>query len=234
MMGSNHDIQRSNIFMGLPGRLVALEGPDGSGKTTAKDFIADLLKERGYDVVLTREPGGTPIAEKIRSLLLSVEDGYGERMLPGTEAALFAAARHQHIFNLIIPAMVQGKIVITDRFFFSSYAYQGFGRNQMSLVSTLHDVLNRNAMPDNVLYFDVSQEISKARLLARGNGLDRLDAEEDAFKERVNEGYRSAYDVLMSDVSIFKVDAEKPLENVFGQLTVWADIYFPSKGGENA
>jgi dTMP kinase len=164
---------------------VTFEGIEGSGKSTAIAVLASLLRERGSPVLVTREPGGTPLGDAVRSIFLDSL----VRIDPLTEAFLINAARAQHITQVIGPALKEAQLVLCDRFFDSTIAYQGFGRG-LDVDMLLHhcqDATQRIA-PDLTFVLDVSPEVSAERVAARGHG-DRLDREGIAFHERVREGY---------------------------------------------
>ncbi len=170
----------------MTGRLIAIEGGEGTGKSTQAALLADRLRARGHEVVLTREPGGTPGAEAIRALLLSGETG---RWSGVTEALLLNAARADHVERLIRPAMAEGKWVVTDRFVDSTYSYQGSGKGVRSGdLRTLHDIACGGLMPDRVIVLDAPIAEALARAKARGDG-NRFEDEDLAFHERVRLGY---------------------------------------------
>lgn len=157
------------------GLFVALEGNDGAGKTTAAQALLKRLKKDGFDVVLSREPGGPVISEQIRSILL---DPANKAMNPKTEALLYAASRTQHFYEVIQPALNEGKIVLCDRFLDSSIAYQGYGRNLgQNAIEEINDFGLNHQRPDLTLFFKVPLSISQKRMEKRGS-LDRLDAED--------------------------------------------------------
>ena len=166
------------------GRFIALEGGEGAGKSTQARLLADTLRQRGEEVVVTREPGGTPGAEAIRSLLLSTE---GEGWGPRAEALLFAAARSDHVERLIRPALSRGAWVICDRFVDSSRAYQG-GAGGLSDddVLALHRIGSEGFLPDVTLLIDVSPKVAAARLAARdGDRPDRIGGRGAEYHARV-------------------------------------------------
>jgi dTMP kinase len=209
---------------------LAVEGPDGSGKTTMLDWMYERLKKKGYDVVKTREPGGTPLGEEIRNLILNREQH------PRCEMLLFAAARAQHVEEKIKPALAEGKIVLCDRFSMSSYAYQQVARNLGPSVTMLDDFARAGAWPDFVAYFDVDVEEGIRRLNARAeaNGKsDRIDLEGIEFKKRVNEGFKQAYDEKLFK-NVYKVDANMSPLFVELQLSQWLEWdVLPCHTGEN-
>ena len=166
------------------GRFIALEGGEGAGKSTQARLLADALRARGLEVVLTREPGGTAGAEAIRGLLLSTE---GEGWGPRAEALLFAAARSDHVEKLIRPALARGAWVICDRFVDSSRAYQGGGGGLTDAdLMALHRVGSDGLLPDLTVLIEVSPHLASARLALRdGDAPDRIGGREAAYHARV-------------------------------------------------
>jgi dTMP kinase len=167
-----------------PGRFIALEGGEGAGKSTQARLLADSLRERGIEVVLTREPGGTPGAEAIRAMLLGVD---GEGWGPRAEALLFAAARSDHVEQRIRPALARGKWVICDRYVDSSRAYQGGGGGLSDAdILDLHRIGSGGLLPDVTLLVEVSPDVAAARLALRdADGADRIGGREAAYHARV-------------------------------------------------
>lgn len=176
--------------MSAPGRFIALEGGEGAGKSTQAHLLADSLRARGLDVVVTREPGGTPGAEAIRSLLLSTA---GEGWLPRAEALLFAAARSDHVERLIVPAIRAGAWVVCDRFVDSSRAYQGGGGGLSDVdLLDLHRIGSGGLLPDLTLLVSVSPEEAAARLSRRdGDEADRIGGRPAAFHARVGAAFQA-------------------------------------------
>ncbi|MET0655610.1 MAG: dTMP kinase [Pseudoxanthomonas sp.] len=168
-------------------RLISLEGGEGAGKTSALIAIRDLLQSRGHEVVLTREPGGTPLAERIRELLLSPQEA---ALAPETELLLMFASRTQHVREVIRPALQRGAFVVSDRFTDSSYAYQADGRG---LDRSLVEELERKVVglkPGLTLLLDLDVREGRARANGRDLWPDRIESEQDDFFERVREGFR--------------------------------------------
>ena len=171
------------------GIFFTFEGMDGCGKSTQIEFLKEYLEEKGLPCLLTREPGGCPISEKIRALLLDVENC---EMGAHTEALLYGASRAQHIDQVILPALEAGKIVLCDRYLDSSLAYQGAGRGLgMEKVLEINQYAVRRCMPDVTFFFDVGAEDAKYRRRKR-EAEDRLEQEDDAFHCRVYEGFCQA------------------------------------------
>lgn len=170
----------------MTGCFITLEGPEGAGKSTNREFIAEHLRERGIDVLLTREPGGTPLAERIRELLLAPSD---EPMASDTELLLVFAARAQHLDQVIRPALARGAVVLCDRFTDATYAYQGGGRGlAMQRIEQLENFVQGELRPDLTLIFDLPVEIGLSRAAARGR-LDRFEQEGLGFFEAVRNAY---------------------------------------------
>lgn len=167
----------------MKGFFLTIEGVDGAGKSSHMERISTCFKAHRYDIVTTREPGGTPLAERLREILLS------QNMSLETELLLMFAARQEHINQLIKPALAAGRAVICDRFTDSSFAYQGGGR-QMShqKIQSLVDLVHPELEPDLTLLFDLPLEIARARML-RERQLDRFEQEQADFFERVRAAY---------------------------------------------
>lgn len=158
----------------------------GGGKSTNREYLAARLREQGIDVLLTREPGGTPLAERVRELLLAPSD---ETMASDTELLLVFAARAQHLAQVIVPALERGAVVLCDRFTDATYAYQGGGRGlDVARIAQLEDFVQGALRPDLTLVFDLPVEVGLARAAARGR-LDRFEQEGRAFFEAVRSTY---------------------------------------------
>ena len=167
---------------------ITLEGPEGSGKTTAVEAAVKKLEEMGYQIVRTREPGGTPISEQIRNVILDK----GNTAMDGrTEALLYAASRRQHLVEKVWPALKEGKIVICDRYLDSSLAYQGGARGLgVDEVLNINLFATENTWPDLTLLFDIKPEIGLARINANANReVNRLDLEKIEFHNKVRESF---------------------------------------------
>lgn len=193
----------------MSGLFITLEGPEGAGKSTNREYLAERLREHGVDVVLTREPGGTPLAERIRALLL---DPTAEPMATDTELLLVFAARAQHLAQVIRPALARGAVVLCDRFTDATYAYQGGGRGVSgSRIAQLESFVQGDLRPDLTLVFDLPVEVGLARAAARGR-LDRFEQEGRTFFEAVRQTYlhRAAREPVRYRV----VDAAQPLDQV--------------------
>lgn len=169
------------------GYLITLEGGEGAGKTTAAAMIRDWLMAKGREVVMTREPGGTPLAERIRAVLLDPEV---KAMSPTTELLLMFAARSENLDQLIRPALAKGQDVVCDRFTDASRAYQGAGRGLgLARVDLLAEIVHGDLSPDLTLLLDVPVGLGMERVGQRGDKLNRFELAEQAFFERVRQGY---------------------------------------------
>ncbi|MFC6322910.1 dTMP kinase [Companilactobacillus baiquanensis] len=196
----------------MSGIFISFEGSDGAGKTTALNSLLPLLKQKtDQEVVVSREPGGSPISEKIRKIILSVHD---QDMDDRTEALLYAAARRQHLIDVILPALDDGKVIISDRFVDSSIAYQGGGRQiGVKEVAEINDFAINGTMPDLTVYFDVSPEVGLARIRKDHEGaMDRLEQEKIDFHKRVHDTYQEL--IKANSDRIVTVNAEQEPEKV--------------------
>ncbi|AJE14868.1 dTMP kinase [Stutzerimonas balearica] len=193
----------------MSGLFITLEGPEGAGKSTNRDYLAALLREHGVDVVLTREPGGTPLAERIRELLLAPAD---EPMASDTELLLVFAARAQHLQQVVRPALARGAVVLCDRFTDATYAYQGGGRGvPAERIELLEDFVQGALRPDLTLVFDLPVEVGLARAAARGR-LDRFEQERLEFFEAVRSTYLQR--AAQAPERYRVLDAAQPLDAV--------------------
>ena len=167
---------------------ITLEGPEGSGKTTAVEAAVKALEAKGYQIVRTREPGGTPIAEQIRSVIL---DKANTNMDPRTEALLYAASRRQHLVEKVWPALKEGKIVICDRYLDSSLAYQGGARGLgVDNILNVNLFATENTFPDLTLLFDITPEEGLKRISANADReVNRLDLEKLEFHHKVRDTF---------------------------------------------
>ena len=167
---------------------ITLEGPEGSGKTTAVEAAVNKLIEMGYEIVRTREPGGTPISEEIRNVIL---DKNNTAMDPRTEALLYAASRRQHLVEKVWPALKEGKIVICDRYLDSSLAYQGGARGLgIEEVLNINLFATENTWPDLTLLFDITPEEGLKRIASNSNReVNRLDVESLDFHHKVRDSF---------------------------------------------
>jgi dTMP kinase len=204
-----------------PGKFLTFEGLDGCGKSTQMELLAEALRRDGLDVVTTREPGGTPTGEKIRSVIL---DSRTRSLAPMAELALMFAARAQHIAEIIRPALDAGRFVLCDRFTDSSEAYQGGGRQMGSeLVLTMHQVVCGDLMPDMTILMDSDAEASVARARRRNkanasDGVDenRFEKEKVEFFERVRAAYNKI--AVREPTRVFKVNARRAKDVVHPEI----------------
>ena len=190
---------------------ITFEGPDGAGKSTIIKLVHEKLLQDGFNIVLTREPGGTPIAEKIRDIIL---DNSNQALDARTEALLYAASRRQHLVEKIWPALKEGKIVLCDRFLDSSLAYQGGGRNLgVENVLNINLFATENTYPDLTLFFDVSPEVGLARVSKdKKRVADRLDNENENFHDKV---YKTFKEIIEQNKNrIVVIDASKSIDEV--------------------
>ncbi len=197
------------------GRFITLEGIDGAGKSTHAAWLHDALRARGHRVVATREPGGTPLGERLRDLLL------GEAMSHDTQALLLFAARKEHVEQVIRPALARGDWVLCDRFTDATYAYQcgGYGVDS-ARIEALESWVHGDVQPDLTLLFDVPPEVSRERLAKGerdGRVLDRFERERDTFFDSVRAGYLARAAQCPSRFRI--IAAARPLEAVRDDLT---------------
>ena len=207
-----------------PGKFLTIEGTEGVGKSTNLAFVRDWLQARGIEVVVTREPGGTPLAEEIRNLLLA------KRAEPVDEAAellLVFAARAQHLTQLIKPALARGAWVLSDRFTDATYAYQGGGRGlSRTVIAELEQLVQGQLRPDLTLILDIEVEQGLARARARGE-LDRFESETLAFFERVRAAYK--YRQMSAPARYALIDAVKPLVQVQADINACLERLLLSK-----
>lgn len=191
------------------GKFLTIEGTEGVGKSTNLAFVADWLRARGIEVIVTREPGGTPLAEEIRSLLLSKRD---EAFDETAELLLVFAARAQHLAQVIKPALARGAWVLSDRFTDATFAYQGGGRGlSKSTIELLEQLVQADLRPDLTLILDIDVELGLNRARQRGE-LDRFESEAIVFFERVRAAYRQRAESAPNRYAL--VDAGKTLEEV--------------------
>jgi len=189
---------------------ISFEGTEGVGKTTLIRRIFETLQAQGHDVVLTREPGGTPMAEQIRGLLLATD--HSESMSHDTELLLIYAARAQHLAHVIVPALEAGKTVLCDRFTDASFAYQCAGRGLSAEKLALLNTQFVSQMPDLTFWLDAPIELGMTRARARGE-LDRFEQEKAAFFEKVRTGYAQLYQQYPQRIK--RLDATQTAEQVF-------------------
>ena len=202
------------------GRLITLEGLEGVGKSTNMDFIQRKLQEAGIDVDVTREPGGTPLAEKIRDLVLDTAD---EPLPDLCELLLIFAARSAHLENRIRPALDHGRWVLCDRFTDATYAYQGGGRGlPLEIIASLEDLIQSGLRPDLTILLDTPVEIGLQRIRERG-GTDRFESQRPEFFQRAREVYLSR--AQQEPERYVVVDASRPLAQVQDDLAKVIELY---------
>jgi len=191
-------------------KFITFEGVDGAGKSTGLDWFADALRQRGIDLLVTREPGGTPLGEQLREILLN------QPMHIETEAMLMFAARREHVEKVIRPALQRGTWVISDRFSDASFAYQGGGRGvPLAKLEQLEQWVHGDLQPDLTLLFDIPIEVARQRL-SNNVSLDRFEQEKGEFFERVRQAYLAR--AAKSPQRISVIHAEKPLQEVQQEL----------------
>ena len=195
------------------GLLITFEGIDGCGKSTQLNKLADWFKSMNREVLLIREPGGTTIGEKIRTILL---DKKNDEMCSITELLLYEAARAQIVSQVIRPALSEGKIIICDRFFDSTFAYQGFARGLGSdMVEGLNKIATEGLNPDITFLLDITAEEALKRRMGRGEAEDRLEAMGIKFQQDVRKGYLK---IASKDSRIKTIDASKSIDEIFDDI----------------
>ncbi len=203
------------------GLFITFEGTDGSGKTTQIKLLEAYMMKKGYEVVLSREPGGTRVSEIIRDLIL---DPRNKEIVPLTEMILYAASRAQHVAEIIEPAIESGKIVICDRYVDSSYAYQGVGRGvDLKSVADVNRIAVHGTVPDITFFLDIDPEISIKRRI-NSTGADRIEQEKLDFHRRVYDGYKKL-SILYPD-RIKTIDATKSIDEISLQINCFIDELF--------
>lgn len=190
---------------------ITIEGPEGSGKSSVTKKVAERLEKEGYDIVFTREPGGTDISEQIRNIIL---DKNNTKMDPMTEAMLYAASRRQHLVEKVWPLSNEGKIVISDRYLDSSLAYQGGARGLgIDNILQLNNFATEGSFPDLTLLFDIDPRIGLKRIAANANReVNRLDLEKIEFHDSVRKTFLSLANRFKDRYVI--IDASKPFDEV--------------------
>lgn len=195
-------------------RFITFEGGEGSGKTTIIERLVKELNELGYEIVQTREPGGSKIAEQIRSVLLNIENTDMDYL---TEAYLYAASRRQHLKDVVIPALKENKIVICDRFIDSSLAYQGYARELgIENIYKLNELATGGLLPTLTFYIDVDPKIGLNRIINNNRKVDRLDLEELSFHEKVRRGYLEVAKIFPNRIRI--VDGNRCIEEIYSEI----------------
>jgi dTMP kinase len=196
------------------GAFITFEGIDGCGKSTQLELAAERLRKESFPILVTREPGGTAIAEKIREILISPQNS---EMVNECELLMYLAARAQHVREKIIPALKQGFIVLCDRFQEATFAYQGFGRNiSLDFLKKINSFATGGLMPDLTFIFDISVDLSSARMQKMNKTKDRLELNGRAFYEKITEGYR--FLAKSEPQRILLLDGSEPLEKISDQV----------------
>jgi dTMP kinase len=207
------------------GFFITFEGPDGSGKTTQIHRLAEELEHRHLPYLLTREPGGTKIGDKIRTIILNPDHS---ELADKTEILLYAASRSQHVTEKIVPAVEEGKIVLCDRFVDASIAYQGYGLGEsIDTVKQINDFATNGLIPDRTYLIDVSPETGRSRMKHRSgepeegvtraaDDLDRIEMRALAYHQRVREGFHAIYAEHKSRICL--IDGEQDHEHVFHDI----------------
>lgn len=206
----------------MKGCFITVEGGDGSGKSTQIQKIEAYLREHGREVILTREPGGTPVAEQIRELILNPAN---REMTGRAEMLLYAASRAQHVEEKILPALAAGRDVLCDRFVDSSIAYQAYGRGLGGIVAEVNRIAAAGAVPDLTIFLNISPAAGMARKNRQdGHELDRLELEKAAFHEKVYEGYLTLAKENSSRIA--DINADRPADEVFLDIKAELDRVF--------
>jgi dTMP kinase len=190
------------------GLFIVFEGPDRSGKTTQANLLKSWLQTKGFDVVLTREPGGTKLSESIRKILLDTEN----KIIPLSELLLYEASRSQHTMEVILPALKQGRIVLSDRYTLASIAYQGYGRNiPLKLVNKLNEIATFGLIPGLTIVLTMPDK----EFFHRGANLksDRIESESSEFRRKVNKAYND-----YKGKNVIKINATDSIEKIHEQV----------------
>jgi len=199
------------------GAFITVEGIDGSGKTTQIRLMVDYLRSRGMEVVLTREPGGTKISEKIRAIILDPEH---QEMSAITEMLLYASARAQLVSEVVKPALGQGKVVVCDRFVDSSYAYQGFGRGiGLNIIAEVNRAALDGVTPDITFFFDIGPDLTSKRI--NPDEADRMEREKIEFHRKVYNGYKRL--AMLYPERIKLIDGRRGIDEISGEVRHWID-----------
>ena len=197
----------------MKGKFITIEGCEGVGKSTQLALLKEYFENNGIEAVFTREPGGTDIAEKIRAIIL---DANNKALTPVTELLLYAAARRQHTEEKIIKALMEGKVVVCDRYADSTVAYQGYARNlDKQLINQLNEIAMANVKIDLTLFLDLPPELGFARKGGADKN-DRLENEKLDFHKRVYEGYLAV--AQNNRDRVVKIDSSQSVEGVFSQI----------------
>ncbi len=206
--------------------MIVCEGVNGAGKSTVLKNIIEHLRLKGCDIVITREPGGTPIGEKIREIILCKDT---PEMFDITELMLFAAARAQHIREKIVPAIKAGKIVISDRFDASTKSFQHYGRGlSLDLINSLNKIALDGFKPDITIILDLDPVVGLERVKSRGDGLDRMERQELAFLQKARNGYLVQAKNAPEQFKV--IDASRSLDRVITDVINIVDAIIADRG----
>ncbi len=209
------------------GAFVTFEGIDGCGKSTQLQLAAQALRSRGYEVMTTREPGGTPIAERIRGLVMSAE--YDE-MVHSCEVLLYLAARAQHVAERVRPALQQGIHVLCDRYQEATFAYQGYGRGMpLEMLRTINRFATDGLEPTLTLIFDVSVEVAHERMYAGGRVADRMEANGTEFHRRIRDGYLAL--AKAQPLRCVVLDGEREVESLATEVVARIEAHLAERTG---
>ena len=197
----------------MRGLFITIEGPDGSGKSTQIENIRKFFEDKNIEIVFTREPGGTPIGERIREIIL---DNRFKEMDSMTEAMLYAASRAQHVAQIIRPALEAGKVVVCDRFVDSSLAYQGYGRGLGEDVEIINSFAIKECMPDVTFLMKLDPDVGKHRIEENRHDQDRLEHEKLSFHQKVYKGYLKLEEKHPD--RIVGIDASKGIDEIRDEI----------------
>lgn len=207
----------------MSGMFITFEGCEGSGKSTHSEKIYQNLIKKGYPVLLTHEPGGTKISDKIRELLLTKGEGELENIVPNAELMLYLASRSQHIEELILPALKAGKIILCDRFSDATIAYQGYGRGvDMEILLQVNNFVSHNIKPDFTILLDIEPKLGIERSkrikkpYASEGELDRMESQSIKFHNAVRKGYLEIAKKEPDRVKVF--DTSENIDDIFNQI----------------
>lgn len=205
------------------GIFISFEGLDGTGKTTQIRYLKKFLDEKNITYIVSREPGGTKLGEKLRKLVLDVRN---ENLDDNAEVLIYAAARAQHVGEIIKPALESGKVVICDRYVDSSLAYQGYGRKMLNEVFSINDIITKDVMPDITFLLQMKPQNSLERIAIREN--DRMEKESMSFHERVYRGYEEL--AKKYPHRIVKIDASKSKKEIALEIGIKVEKMLIERG----
>ena len=209
----------------MQGRFVVIEGVNGGGKSTAMEGIKNYLIGKKQEYRHSREPGGSPVGERIRALLL---EGKEAGSFPITEVLLFAAARHQHIMEVIKPTLAEGKYILCDRYVPSSISFQGYGQGiTIDVIKKINDEATQGVIPDLTIILDLDPAIAAKRIAERNGEADKYEGFDLAFQNRVRQGYLDQANIpeIGGRGKFVVVDASQPAEAVLAECIKWLKHY---------